>query len=117
MCNECDDTDPEIFPSDVPEIWYDCADQNCDGNDGDRDGDGYVDAAYTASCTCWATINPSTKKRYYWNDITISDPHAPIFAALGIAPTTAMDIEKRPFYVTVDGKGKPVAELFAKGLS
>ena len=57
-CDECDDTDPETFPSDIPEIWYDCADQNCDGNDGDRDGDGAVDAEYTASCEEWATINP-----------------------------------------------------------
>ncbi|MBK9649572.1 MAG: hypothetical protein IPO67_31220 [Deltaproteobacteria bacterium] len=74
VCNECDDTDPETFPSDIPEIWYDCADQNCDGNDGDRDGDGYVDAAYTASCADWATINPGKQDGDCWDDITDSDP-------------------------------------------
>ncbi|MBK7760211.1 MAG: putative metal-binding motif-containing protein [Deltaproteobacteria bacterium] len=74
VCNECDDTDPETFPSDIPEIWYDCADQNCDGNDGDRDGDGYVDAEYTASCADWATINPGKQDGDCWDDITDSDP-------------------------------------------
>ncbi|MBK9649579.1 MAG: hypothetical protein IPO67_31255 [Deltaproteobacteria bacterium] len=63
VCDECDDTDPETFPSDIPEIWYDCQDQNCDGNDGDMDGDGYVDAAYTTSCTDWASINPGQTRR------------------------------------------------------
>ena len=31
----------------------------------------------------------------------------------GHLPKTAFDIEKRPFYVTEDGKGKPVMDLFA----
>ncbi|MEY3210130.1 MAG: hypothetical protein RIT28_611, partial [Pseudomonadota bacterium] len=74
VCNECDDTDPDTFPSDIPEIWYDCQDQNCDGNDGDRDGDNYVDAEYTASCTDWATINPGKEDGDCWDDITDSDP-------------------------------------------
>ncbi|MFH1464574.1 MAG: MopE-related protein [Pseudomonadota bacterium] len=39
---ECDDTDPNIFPTDEPElVWYDGIDDNCDGNDGDQDGDGF----------------------------------------------------------------------------
>jgi len=74
VCNECDDTDADTFPSDVPEIWYDCADQNCDGNDGDYDGDGYVDAEYTASCPDWATINPGKQDGDCWDDIFNSDP-------------------------------------------
>ncbi|MFZ5476381.1 MAG: MopE-related protein [Myxococcota bacterium] len=46
-CEECDDTDPTRFPSDAPEVvWYDGFDDNCDGNDGDQDGDGYYDADY-----------------------------------------------------------------------
>jgi hypothetical protein len=47
--------------------------------------------------------------------ITIPDLHATILSALGISPRTAFEIEKRPFYVTQDGKGRPVKELFAKG--
>lgn len=47
------------------------------------------------------------------NPVSIQDLHATIFTALGISPKTAFDIEKRPFYATVDGKGQPVAELFA----
>jgi hypothetical protein len=46
--------------------------------------------------------------------ITIPDLHATILTALGIAPRTAFEVEKRPFYVTQDGKGRPVNALFAK---
>jgi hypothetical protein len=49
------------------------------------------------------------------NPVTITDLHATIYRALGIAPNHGYDVEKRPFYVTNDGKGKPVTELFAKG--
>lgn len=45
--------------------------------------------------------------------IGVSDMHATIFTALGISPKTAFTIEKRPFYVTEDGKGKARQELFA----
>ncbi|HZY89385.1 MAG TPA: DUF1501 domain-containing protein [Gemmataceae bacterium] len=46
--------------------------------------------------------------------INIPDLHATILTALGVAPRTAFEVEKRPFYVTQDGKGKPVKALFAK---
>ncbi len=49
------------------------------------------------------------------NPVKIPDLHATILAALGIGPKTAFDIEKRPFYVTEDGKGQPVEALFARG--
>jgi len=45
--------------------------------------------------------------------VTIPDLHATIYHAMGIPPTLSYEIEKRPFYVTEDGKGKPVMELFA----
>lgn len=45
--------------------------------------------------------------------VSISDLHATIFQAMGIAPDTALDVEQRPFYVTEDGKGQPVQDLFA----
>ncbi len=44
--------------------------------------------------------------------ISVTDLHATIFHAMGITPDTAFEIEKRPFYVTKDGKGKPRMELF-----
>jgi hypothetical protein len=47
------------------------------------------------------------------NPVSIEDLHATIYSALGIAPDTAYEVEKRPFYVTKDGKGKPVAALRA----
>jgi hypothetical protein len=45
--------------------------------------------------------------------VVIEDLHASIFRALGISPRLSYEIEKRPFYVTRDGLGKPINELFA----
>jgi hypothetical protein len=45
--------------------------------------------------------------------VSVSDLHATIFTIMGISPKTAYTVEKRPFYVTEDGKGMPVAQLFA----
>jgi hypothetical protein len=47
------------------------------------------------------------------NPVSISDLHATIFTAMGISPRTAFDVEKRPFYATLDGKGQAVTDLFA----
>ena len=45
--------------------------------------------------------------------VIIEDLHASLYHALGISPKLAYEIEKRPFYVTRDGEGKPIPELFA----
>jgi len=45
--------------------------------------------------------------------VVIEDLHASIYRALGISPKLAYQIEQRPFYVTRDGEGKPISELFA----
>ena len=45
--------------------------------------------------------------------VTISDLHATIYRAMGIPANHGYDVEKRPFYVTSDGKGKAVRDLFA----
>ncbi|MBT5020947.1 MAG: DUF1501 domain-containing protein, partial [Planctomicrobium sp.] len=47
------------------------------------------------------------------NPVSIMDLHATILTAMGISPKTGFDIEGRPFYVTQDGHGKAVKELFA----
>ncbi|MBI1371030.1 MAG: DUF1501 domain-containing protein [Planctomycetes bacterium] len=47
------------------------------------------------------------------NPITITDLHATIFHLLGIAPDYKIDVEKRPFYVTKDGKGEVCRGLIA----
>lgn len=47
------------------------------------------------------------------NPVSIADLHATIMTAMGISPQTGFDIEGRPFYVTQDGKGQAVRELFA----
>ncbi len=47
------------------------------------------------------------------NPVSIIDLHATIMTAMGISPKTKYMIENRPFYVTEDGKGQPVMDLFA----
>ena len=47
------------------------------------------------------------------NPVSVEDLHATIFTAMGISPKTAFDIERRPFYVTKDGKGQAVRDVFA----
>jgi hypothetical protein len=47
------------------------------------------------------------------NPVSVSDLHATLFTAMGISPKMVYDIENRPFYATEDGKGKPVAAVFA----
>ncbi|MDF1659545.1 MAG: DUF1501 domain-containing protein [Verrucomicrobiales bacterium] len=47
------------------------------------------------------------------NPVTVMDLHATMMTAMGISPKTEFDIEGRPFYVTEDGKGKAVTEIFA----
>jgi Protein of unknown function (DUF1501) len=47
------------------------------------------------------------------NPVSLTDLHATIMHLMGISPKTAFDVERRPFYVTEDGKGKPVMDLIA----
>ncbi len=47
------------------------------------------------------------------NPVYIQDLHASIYHAMGISPKHNFIIEKRPFYVTKDGLGEPIADLFA----
>ncbi len=45
--------------------------------------------------------------------VSVIDLHATIMTAMGISPKTEFTIEGRPFYVTEDGKGSPVMDLFS----
>ena len=45
------------------------------------------------------------------NPVKIDQLHQTIYHALGIPDDTHYEVEKRPFYTTPDGKGKPVMEL------
>ncbi len=47
------------------------------------------------------------------NPVTVADLHATIMTAMGVSPKTEFVVEGRPFYVTQDGKGTPVAEVVA----
>ncbi|MDX1981322.1 MAG: DUF1501 domain-containing protein [Bryobacteraceae bacterium] len=47
------------------------------------------------------------------NPVKIEDLHATLYHAMGIPPDLAYEVEKRPFHVTRDGKGKPILDLFA----
>ena len=45
--------------------------------------------------------------------VVIEDLHASLYRAVGISPKLAYEIEQRPFYVTRDGVGQPIRDLFA----
>ncbi|MGO8931445.1 MAG: DUF1501 domain-containing protein [Limisphaerales bacterium] len=45
--------------------------------------------------------------------VVIEDLHASIYRAVGLSPKLSYEIEKRPFYVTRDGVGQPILDLFA----
>ena len=45
--------------------------------------------------------------------VGITDLHATLYHAMGIPPDQGYEVEKRPFYVTKDGHGKPLTNLFA----
>jgi hypothetical protein len=45
--------------------------------------------------------------------VVMEDLHATIYHALGIPPDTSYMVERRPVYVTKDGTGKPIRDLFA----
>lgn len=46
------------------------------------------------------------------NPVSVEDLHATIFTAMGISSKTAYEVEKRPFFATKDGLGKPVVDVF-----
>ncbi len=46
------------------------------------------------------------------NPVPLEDLHATMYQAMGIAPTQFFVTEKRPVYVTKDGKGKVIRDLF-----
>jgi len=47
------------------------------------------------------------------NPVPVEDLHATMYHALGIPPDHSFVVEKRPVYVTKDGLGKPIRELFS----
>src|SRR5580658_2073471 len=47
------------------------------------------------------------------NPVTIEDLHATIYRAMGIPADLAYVVEKRPVYVTRDGKGRAIRDLLA----
>jgi hypothetical protein len=47
--------------------------------------------------------------------VPVEDLHATIYHALGIPPTTAYVVEKRPVSVTKDGTGTVIRDLFERG--
>ena len=54
---------------------------------------------------------PERPCRIVKDPVTITDLHATIYSLMGIAPDTAYEVEKRPVYATIDGKGKVVSGL------
>jgi hypothetical protein len=57
-----------------------------------------------------ADVRPCTTLQ---NPVPVEDLHATMYRAIGIAPNQSFIHEKRPVFVTKDGKGKAVTDLFA----
>jgi hypothetical protein len=64
---------------------------------------GYVHGATADERPCKTVRDP----------VSITDLHASIYRAVGISPKHSYVIVERPFYVTKDGNGQPVMQLFA----
>lgn len=45
--------------------------------------------------------------------VTIMDLHATLYHMMGISPKYNVEVERRPFFVTKDGHGRPIPELLA----
>ena len=45
--------------------------------------------------------------------VFVPDLHATIYSTLGISPEHYFEVERRPFYLTEDGKGQPIRALLA----
>lgn len=46
--------------------------------------------------------------------VKIEDLHATLYHAMGIQPDYGDYVERRPFYVTKDGKGQPILDVLVK---
>jgi hypothetical protein len=64
---------------------------------------GYVHGVTADERPCKAIKDP----------VSVTDLHATIYRALGIPANLAYEVEKRPFYVTSDGKGQAIGEVFS----
>ena len=99
-CQDCNDDDALIFPSDNPEIWYNGIDENCDRNDGDQDGDGYVRVGYDKA---WIDAASGLLEGDCWDDPTTSPSDFVTinrFAALGASDVNPGSEER--WYDAVD---------------
>ncbi len=56
---------------------------------------------------------PEHPMRAIENPVTLQDVHATIYTALGIAPDVYYMTEGRPVYVTQDGRGEAITDLYA----
>ena len=90
---ECDDANDAIEPNDAPDPFGDCVDANCDGNDGDEDGDGYVPDSYTEACPNWQDMDSHLGAGDCWDSGAATSDFTPIN---GYASTTAEDVNPDP---------------------
>ena len=78
---DCDDDSPDVHP-DAEEHWYNGIDENCDGNDGDQDGDGFVPDHYAEEFPNWPDWPGHVGDGDCWDDPNIVPSFMPV--ALGL---------------------------------
>ena len=74
---DCDDENPNINPG-AEEDWYNGVDENCDGNDGDQDGDGFVPDHYVEEFPDWMEWPEHLGPGDCWDDPTMIPSFIPV---------------------------------------
>ncbi|MCB9743785.1 MAG: hypothetical protein H6740_14390 [Alphaproteobacteria bacterium] len=118
--DECDDTNADAYPDpnrvDVP---YNCEDEDCDGQDGDLDDDGFiaitwvdddgVEHDYVAECPGWELVNSDRQEGDCWDDPDVRE--LPYYPSINGFPTLgAEDVHPGATETWYDGVDQDCAE-------
>ncbi len=103
VTEECDDQDPSRGPTSDADAWYDCEDQNCDGNDGDWDQDGWVPEDYAAECTDWQALHPGVDGTRVQSGDCLDEPGTVPASLNGLAAVTADQVNPGASETWYDG--------------
>ncbi|MCP4809606.1 MAG: hypothetical protein GY913_09460, partial [Proteobacteria bacterium] len=87
---DCDESNADIGPG-MDEIWYDGIDQNCDGNDADKDGDGFISVDVPAGYD-WTAFEAHVAEGDCWDDPDSIPADYEIVEGEGFTQPTAAEV-------------------------